>query len=76
MPDIDLTPFQAFSNGVSRLHVVLKRVKSRVVAMDLDSANGTYLNGERLKQSESYALAHGDLLVLGKFKIQILLRNS
>lgn len=75
MPDIDLTPYQAFAKGVSRLHAVLRKEKSRVVAMDLESSNGTYLNGERLRQNENYVLTHGDILVLGKLKVQILLRN-
>ena len=46
MPDIDLTPYQAYANGVSRLHAVLKREGKRVFVMDLGSSNGTYLNGK------------------------------
>jgi hypothetical protein len=30
MPDIDLAPYQAYANGVSRLHAVLKREATRV----------------------------------------------
>ena len=75
MPDIDLTPYQAYASGVSRLHVVIKREASRVVIMDLGSSNGTYLNGRRLNPHVEETLNHGDVVALGKLKIQVLLRN-
>lgn len=75
MPDIDLTPYQAYANGVSRLHAVLKREGSHVLVMDLGSSNGTYLNGKRLTPNVDQTLSHGDMLALGKLKIQILLKN-
>ena len=76
MPDIDLTPYQAYASGVSRLHAVLKREGKRVYVMDLGSSNGSYLNGKRLKPNVEQTLNHGDMLALGKLKIQILLKNS
>jgi hypothetical protein len=75
MPDIDLTPYQAYASGVSRLHAVVKRESERVVIMDLGSSNGTYLNGRRLNPHTEEALKHGDVVALGKLKIQVLLRN-
>jgi hypothetical protein len=75
MPDIDLTPYQAYASGVSRLHVVIKRESSRVFIMDLGSSNGTYLNGRRLSPHVEETLSHGDVVALGKLKIQVLLRN-
>lgn len=76
MPDIDLTPYQAYASGVSRLHAVVKRDASRVVIMDLGSSNGTYLNGRRLNPHTEEGLKHGDVVALGKLKIQVLLRNN
>jgi len=75
MPDIDLTPYQAYASGVSRLHAVVKRDGSQVMVMDLGSSNGTYLNGRRLTPHMEEALNHGDIVALGKLKLQILLRN-
>ena len=75
MPDIDLTPYQAYASGVSRLHAVLKRAGTQVRVMDLGSSNGTYLNGKRLKPNVDQTLEHGDMLSLGKLKIQILFKN-
>jgi hypothetical protein len=75
MPDIDLTPYQAYASGVSRLHAVVKRENNRVAVMDLGSSNGTYVNGRRLNPHTEETLSHGDIVALGKLKIQILLRN-
>jgi len=75
MPDIDLTPYQAYASGVSRLHAVVKREDNRVAVMDLGSSNGTYVNGRRLNPHTEESLSHGDIVALGKLKIQILLLN-
>ena len=75
MPDIDLSAYQAYACGVSRLHTILRRTGSRVVIMDLGSANGTYLNGKRLNPNQEQNIAHGDIIALGKLKMQILLKN-
>jgi|APSaa5957512622_1039677.scaffolds.fasta_scaffold05446_2 pSer/pThr/pTyr-binding forkhead associated (FHA) protein len=76
MPDIDLTPYQAYENGVSRLHAVLKKSKERVIIMDLGSSNGTYVNGVRLKPENEYPLSHGNIISLGKLKIQFLMQAT
>lgn len=74
MPDVDLSPFKAYEKGVSRLHLVLRRRGRDVVAMDLGSSNGTYLNGQRLPANIEQPLRHGDVLALGKLKVQVLLQ--
>ena len=75
MPDIDLSPFQAYSAGVSRLHAVIKRMGPNIIFMDLGSANGTYINGKRLSPNQEHALSHGDIVALGKLKMQILVNK-
>ncbi len=76
MPDIDLSPYQAYARGVSRLHAVLKREASRVFLMDLGSSNGTYVNGKRLTPNVDHVISNGDVVALGKLKIQILLKTA
>lgn len=73
MPDIDLNPYRAYDNGVSRLHAVIKSVSGQTVVMDLGSSNGTYLNGARLTPNVPSPLRHGDVIALGKLKMQIIL---
>ena len=76
MPDIDLTPYKAYASGVSRLHAVIRREHAQVFVMDLGSSNGTFVNGKRLKPHVKQLLTHGNMLSLGKLKIQVLLENA
>jgi hypothetical protein len=73
VPDVDLTAYNAYANGVSRLHAAIKLVNNRVVVVDLGSSNGTYLNGVRLSPYIEAPVSHGDLVYLGKLKIQVLI---
>jgi hypothetical protein len=70
-PDIDLSPFEAYINGVSRMHAVIRRRGERIVLMDLDSANGTYVNGRRLGSRQEAGLRDGDVIALGALKLQV-----
>lgn len=76
MPDIDLSPYQAYAAGVSRLHAVIKRDGARIIFIDLGSANGTYVNGKRLVPNVEQVLNHGDVVALGKLKLQVLIKNA
>ena len=75
LPDVDLAPYQAYTHGVSRLHAVIKRGVGDIFLMDLESANGTFINGKRLEPNEERTLANGDVVALGGLKIQVLLKN-
>ena len=75
MPDIDLSAYQAYAAGVSRLHAVIKRAPHHMVFMDLGSANGSFINGRKLPPNEEQQLSHGDIVALGKMKIQVLLKS-
>jgi hypothetical protein len=75
LPDVDLSPYEAFSQGVSRLHAALKFNNLSVFITDLGSSNGTRVNGQKIMPSVDYPLNHGDVISLGKFKIQILIRK-
>lgn len=72
-PDIDLGPYRAFENGVSRIHATIKRIDNHAVIADQGSSNGTFVNGVRLKPQVETPLKNGDLIALGKLKFQILL---
>ena len=75
LPDVDLSPYEAFSQGVSRLHSALKLNNQQVFINDLGSSNGTRVNGQKITPNADYPLNHGDVVALGKFKIQILIRK-
>ncbi len=73
MPDVDLSPFKAFDNGVSRLHAVIRNNSGNIIIMDLGSSNGTYINGTRIVPNIEQPLRHGDIVALGKLKMQVVL---
>jgi hypothetical protein len=69
---LDLTPFDGHKLGVSRRHCIVRRRSHRLVVCDLGSANGTYLNGDRLTPQQEYTLEHGDKLALGELCLTVL----
>jgi len=75
VPDIDLTPFNAYETGVSRLHASLNIKTRPVTIQDLGSVNGTRINGKKLSPHSKAALANGDIITLGKLKLQILIKE-
>lgn len=75
LPDIDLSPFKAYKQGVSRLHATIKIINKKTYIIDLGSANGVYVNGSRIKSSVETKINHGDIISLGQFKLQILLNK-
>jgi pSer/pThr/pTyr-binding forkhead associated (FHA) protein len=74
VPDIDLANYDAYEYGVSRLHAEMKIEKDGVYVVDLESANGTLINGERLESLRPSPLLHGDVLQLGRMQLQLISR--
>ncbi len=70
-PDIDLEPYGAEQQGVSRRHLSLHADTERLYATDLSSGNGTYINGMRLQPDKPYELKHEDELRLGRLKLDV-----
>jgi hypothetical protein len=72
-PDIDLAIHNASDKGVSRLHLSLRfNVKHNTLsASDMNSANGSFINGQRLHPQEIRVLHHGDELRLGRMKFLV-----
>ncbi len=71
-PDIDLSEHGAGDYGVSRLHMSLSfNVKLNTLCVsDMRSANGTFINGQRLYPQEVRVLRHGDELRLGRLVLR------
>ena len=75
VPDIDLAPYNAYETGVSRLHASINIRNRPITVQDLGSVNGTRVNGKKLAPHSTTSLSHGDILTLGKLKIQILIKE-
>jgi pSer/pThr/pTyr-binding forkhead associated (FHA) protein len=71
-PEIDLSSESSSTNAVSRRHARLFMRDNIVMIEDLDSLNGTYINGERLPPFLPVNIADGDSLRLGSLEIGIL----
>jgi hypothetical protein len=76
-PDIDLSSKQATDLGVSRLHLSISydAPHNAILIADLGSANGSYLNGQRMMAREVRVLRHGDELRLGKLVLMVSFRH-
>lgn len=70
-PDVDVTPFDGQSAGVSRRHAMFQARDNRVTIQDLGSANGTYINGRVLQPNKAYRVHDRDRLRLGRLELQV-----
>ena len=59
--------------AVSGEHAVLQMVGHDVFIEDLNSTNGTYINGKAVKKQ---LLAHNDTVEIGKYKIKYLVEEG
>jgi FHA domain len=73
-PDIDLTPLNGAELGVSRNHAVLDYTSKGLHITDLDSRNGTFVNGKRLDSLNSLLLRDGDKLRFGQLEADLHLK--
>src|SRR5882724_43159 len=55
------------ASQVSRQHAIIKRNRQSFTLIDLNSANGTFMNGERIKE---HALRNGDSFSISKFTVE------
>lgn len=75
LPDVDLSIYEAYAQGVSRLHAAIKVYENGVVVTDLGSSNGTRVNGQKIVPHVDYPIHNGDIISLGKLKMQVLIAN-
>lgn len=59
------------NNTVSRIHCKLVRTENGYTVMDMNSSNGTFLNGKRLSPKVPVELHHGDLLRLSNVEFSV-----
>ena len=65
--------FTVDSSRVSRKHVLLDRRESGYVLRDLESTNGTYVNGKRVSED---TLTDGDVIVIADFELTFFTGNT
>jgi pSer/pThr/pTyr-binding forkhead associated (FHA) protein len=70
-PELDVASFGGVEKGVSRAHARLTYRNRQLYITDLNSANGTFVGGERLRSNEPKLLKLGDAIMLGKLLITL-----
>jgi hypothetical protein len=73
LPDVDLSSYEAYAQGVSRQHATIKMLHSQVVVIDLNSSNGTRVNGQKIIPHVEYPVREGDIVALGKLRLQVII---
>lgn len=71
VPDVDLTPYGGLDQGVSRVHAMFQRTSNTLILTDMDSANGTYLNGQQMAPNQPRVLQDGDEVRFGKLSTRV-----
>ncbi len=70
-PDLDLTPHLAQAHGVSRRHALLIPEADGLYLADLESTNGTWVNGEYLDPGKRHILTPGDRIEFGLLRVVV-----
>ncbi|MBE2272005.1 MAG: FHA domain-containing protein [Anaerolinea sp.] len=71
LPDIDLAAFGARDKGVSRRHTGIVRYQGSTCVVDLNSVNGTFLDGQRMQPDVPYPVGKACELMLGTLRLSI-----
>lgn len=70
-PDLDFTPFDAATLGMSRNHAVFTYREDALYVEDLNSTNGTRINGFTIPPERSFRLRNGDELEFGSLRVSV-----
>lgn len=70
-PDIDLGLDGGYDAGVSRRHALITLQDNACVLEDLESANGTYINGQRLPPRRAVPISNGDEIRFGTLTLRV-----
>ncbi len=71
LPSIDLSHYEGDKLGVSRKHAILTYEDDYLKLEDLNSANFTYLNGQKLVPNHARLVRDGDEMRLGRLKLLV-----
>lgn len=73
---IDLDPFAARDRGVSRIHAQIHMQDNMLYITDMDSTNGTYVDGIQIQAHQEHKLRQGSNIILGRLNIQLMYKSA
>lgn len=59
------------SKLVSRMHASIKKEEGKYIFEDLNSSNGSFINGERLENKETRELTSGDIITIASVSFEV-----
>lgn len=71
LPDIDLTPHGAYRLGLSRRHAIILCEDNQILVKDLNSRNGTFVNGIIVPGGGTQVVHHGDEIRFGNLLMRV-----
>ncbi len=74
-PDLDLSSDGGLEGGVSRHHCKIHQRGGTYLVEDVGSANGTFLNGQRLTPYLPHVIKDGDELQLGRVTLRVIIEE-
>jgi len=57
------------------MHAEIRLAPEAVSIVDLESANGTLVNGKRAEPLTPVVLRHGDVIQIGRLRLQLITRT-
>lgn len=68
---LDLDEYDGHDLGVSRHHCMMKLLNGNLILVDLDSINGTFVNGHRAMPLKRYNVKDGDTITIGRLTVEV-----
>lgn len=76
IPEVDMTEHGAYRLGLSRRHAVIQRDGNTLVVKDLNSRNGTFVNGAIVPGGSTHPIRNGDELRFGNLVTHVIFEQA
>lgn len=73
--DVDLTPYDGYEKGVSRIHAALVLEDGMLKVKDMESTNGTFVNRQQVTNGQWRVVRDQDELRLGTLVLKVHFRH-
>lgn len=70
-PDVDLSAWGGYRQGVSRRHALISSQDGYMVLIGLNSSSGTYVNGQEATPGQAVPIFDGDELAFGGVALRV-----
>lgn len=75
LPEIDMSEHGAYRLGLSRRHAIIQRDEDSLIVKDLNSRNGTFVNGAIVPSGATHPIKDGDELRFGNLVTRVIFES-